>query len=432
MLKKYFIVLGGGKDQLYLIKNIKSLNYKLIIFDKSKNCPGFDFADLSFSIDFSNYKKVISKLSALKKIYKLNYAGIITMGSDIPLIIYRIAKRFNLFHNTLRAAKISQDKMLMKKLFKKIKVESPCYKIVNNKIDIINFWKKQKCKYLIIKPSDSSGSRGVRVIIFKSQINSAIKNVKKNTKKNYFMVEELVEGPQLSTESIIVNKKIFTPAISYRDYKDVNNFLPQILENGGIVTSKFLKYQKNIELIKKKIAKELDFNNGIIKGDFVIKDKKVLPIEFTTRLSGGDMSESLGPMSNGINYVKQAIKIAAKKKVNLNDLKPKFFKNVTNKYFFLPMGKLTKISGIKKLNKIKSIKKIDFSYTLNSQIPKIDSHGKRVGVFIVSGLNKKNIITIVNKVYNTIKFKVSGKWYRGHPETLKKRESTKLKIVNMM
>ena len=255
MLKKYFIVLGGGKDQLYLIKNIKSLNYKLIIFDKSKNCPGFDFADLSFNIDFSNYKKVISKLSALKKIYKLNYAGIITMGSDIPLIIYRIAKRFNLFHNTLRAAKISQDKMLMKKLFKKIKVESPCYKIVNNKTDIINFWKKQKCKYLIIKPSDSSGSRGVRVIIFKSQINSAIKNVKKNTKKNYFMVEELVEGPQLSTESIIVNKKIFTPAISYRDYRDVNNFLPQILENGGIVTSKFLKYKKNIELIKKKNCK---------------------------------------------------------------------------------------------------------------------------------------------------------------------------------
>ena len=69
-----------------------------------------------------------------------------------------------------------------------------------------------------------------------------------------------------------------------------------------------------MSLLKKKIAKELDFNNGIIKGDFVIKDKKVLPIEFTTRLSGGDMSESLGPMSNGINYVKQAIKIAAKKK----------------------------------------------------------------------------------------------------------------------
>ena len=39
------------------------------------------------------------------------------------------------------------------------------------------------------------------------------------------------------------------------------------------------------------------------------------------------MSESLGPLSNGVNYVNQAIKIAAgRKKVNINHLKPKFFR----------------------------------------------------------------------------------------------------------
>ena len=36
MSKGYFIVLGGSKDQLYLIRNIKKLGYKLIIFDKKK------------------------------------------------------------------------------------------------------------------------------------------------------------------------------------------------------------------------------------------------------------------------------------------------------------------------------------------------------------------------------------------------------------
>ena len=431
MFKKYFIVLGGGKDQLNLIKNIKELNYKLIVFDKNKNCPGFDFADLSFNIDFSNYKKVIKKLSELKKKFNLNYHGVITMGSDVPLIIHKIAKKFKLYCNTFKMAEVSQNKILMKKLFKKIKISSPSYKVVKDKKGIIDFWRNQNCKYLIIKPSDASGSKGVRAITSEGQIFSAINNVKKNTKKNIFMIEELVEGPQLSTESIIVNKKIFTPAISYRNYSDVHNFLPQILENGGIISSEYLKYKSQIEFIKKKIAKNMKFFNGIIKGDFVIKNKKLMLIEFTTRLSGGDLSETLGPLSNGINYVKQTIKIAAREKINLKDLKPKYFKIISNKYFFLPMGILQKISGIKKLKKIKGIHKIDFYYELNSKIPKIDSHGKRVGVFIVSG-NKESVVNeLIDKVYNTVKFKVSNKWYSGHPKTLGQKQLN-FKTINLM
>ena len=217
MLNGYFIVLGGGKDQLSLIKNIKKLNYKVIIFDRNKNCIGFNNADFKIHLDFIYYKKVIKKLSELKKRFNLNYQGVITMGSDVPYIVYKIAKKFNLFCNSSKMAEVSQNKILMKKLFKKIKIDTPSYKVVKNKKEIIDFWKNQNCKYLIIKPSDASGSKGVRVITSINQITSAIKNVKKNTKKIFFMIEELVEGSQLSTESVLVNKKIFTPAISYRD-----------------------------------------------------------------------------------------------------------------------------------------------------------------------------------------------------------------------
>lgn len=431
MSKGYFIVLGGGKDQIYLIKNIIELDYKVIIFDRNKNCPGFELAEFKIHLDFINYKKVIKKLSKLKKEYNLNYQGVITMGSDIPIIINKVAKTFNLFHNSLEIAKISQNKILMKQLFKKIKVDTPCFRVVKNKEQIINFWESQKFKYLIIKPSDASGSKGVRVITSKNQIESAINNVKKNTKKNYFMVEELIEGPQLSTESILINNRIFTPAISYRDYSDVDNFLPQILENGGIVSSEYLKYKHKIELIKKKISTKTKFFNGIIKGDFVMKNGKLYLIEFATRLSGGDMSESLGPLSNGINYVRQAIKIAAKEKVQLKDLKPKYFKIISNKYFFLPQGKLEKIYGINKVNKIKGIHKIDFYYKLNSNIPKINSHGKRVGVFVVFGNKESQVKKIIDYVYNTVKFKVSNRLYSGHPRTLRKKKSN-FKTINLM
>ena len=104
-----------------------------------------------------------------------------------------------------------------------------------------------------------------------------------------------------------------------------------------------------------------------------------------------------------------------------------------NRYFFLPKGKLLKISGLNKLKKIKEVKKIDFYYGINSNIPKIDSHGKRVGVFIIASKNKKKINKIIDKVYRTIKFNVSNKWYLGFPSSLNKNKK-KLNIpsINMM
>ena len=95
-MDNYFIVLGGSTDQLYIIKNIKELKYKTIIFDKNKNSPAFKISKLSFAIDFKKYKNVIKKLHQLKKNKDINYQGIITMGCDVPYIITKIAEEFNL------------------------------------------------------------------------------------------------------------------------------------------------------------------------------------------------------------------------------------------------------------------------------------------------------------------------------------------------
>jgi len=433
-MNNYIIILGGSIDQLCLFKNAKKLNLKTIVFDKNKNSPCFKFADLSFNIDFKNYIQVIRKIKIIKNKKKINISGIITMGCDVPFIVAKIAKEFNLTGNSLRSGKISENKFLMKKLFKKVKISTPKYALVKNRSEVIKFWNKYKCKYIILKPVDNSGSRGVKIVQFFDQIYAAIKIAKKHSISNKILVEEFIEGPQLSTESILVKKKIFTPGLSYRNYEDVRFFYPNILENGGTTPSKYFKFKHRVEKMKKKIATELDLDSGIIKGDFVINEKKQLKIiEFTTRLSGGDFSESLAPLSNGINYVKEAMKIACKKKINLDSLKPKFKKNVVNRYFFLPSGKLQKITGLYKLKKINEIKKIYFYYKENSNIPIIDSHGKRVGVFLIVCKNKKRVNEIVKYTYENVLFKVSNKWYTGQPKSMcgSNKLAKNLPFINM-
>ena len=432
-MDNYFIVLGGSTDQLYIIKNIKELKYKTIIFDKNKNSPAFKISDLSFAIDFKKYKNVITKLHQLKKNKDINYQGIITMGCDVPYIITKIAKEFNLQSNSIKSAKISEDKNLMKKLFLKTKIRTSKYAIIRNPIQALNFWKKNNATHVVIKPTDNSGSKGVQLLHSYKQIEAAIKNAKKNTKKKHLIIEEFLEGPQLSTESIIYKGKVFTPGLSHRHYEQVEFFLPQIMENGGTVSLKYKSYIIKINKIIKKIADELKFESGVIKGDFVINKKHLNIIEFTTRLSGGDFSESVAPLSNGINYVKEAVKIAANKSITINNLKPKFSRITANRYFFLPPGILSQIKGLSEVKKIKELKKIEFYYKINSKISKIDSHGKRVGVFIVVTKDKKKLNKIISKIYNKVFFRVNNDWTKGRPDDLKDiyKVNPNLKSINM-
>ena len=48
------------------------------------------------------------------------------------------------------------------------------------------------------------------------------------------MIEKYLDGPQVSTESFVVNGKIYNIGFADRNYKDMDKFLPNIIENGEL------------------------------------------------------------------------------------------------------------------------------------------------------------------------------------------------------
>ena len=186
-----------------------------------------------------------------------------------------------------------------------------------------------------------------------------------------------------------------------------------MIENGAINPSKNISYKKKIDFIIRRLAKKLKITNGVIKGDFVIYRKKPYLIEFATRLSGGDFSESLVPFGQGINYVKEVVRLEVYGKVEEKMLKDKFKKYVSNKYFFLKEGKLQKIINLEKVKHIKGLKKIIIFQKKNSVIKEIDQHKKRSGVFIVTGETRQKLYKNINKIYENLIFQVNGKKIKG-------------------
>ena len=238
----------------------------------------------------------------------------------------------------------------------------------------------------------------------KEEFNELLKKSKEISKKKKIIIEEFYEGPQLSTETLIISKKCYTFGFAERNYKDTKFYYPNILENGGIQPAKkFYRYKNLINRYLKKISKKLNIINGVIKSDIVIKNKKIFFIEIALRLSGGDFSETLIPESTGVNIVKCAIMNAAGINIKDKELIDKNYKVfIANRYFFShKKKKIRKFFISKKIKNLPWLKKIQFSK--NRIVPKTISHRDRFGVFIVSAKSINILTKRINYIYDNIK-----------------------------
>ena len=89
-MKKALLVLGGGQDQVFMIKTSKEMGYISVCVDGDPKAPGLKIADYSEAINFTEIDRVISYCKNLIS-EGVSLSGVSTMGSDIPHIVSKVA-----------------------------------------------------------------------------------------------------------------------------------------------------------------------------------------------------------------------------------------------------------------------------------------------------------------------------------------------------
>lgn len=62
----FFLVLGGGKDSIPLIKKIQDHRCKVVLVDKDPNCPAFHLADINLILSTWDPDQIIEELNSLE------------------------------------------------------------------------------------------------------------------------------------------------------------------------------------------------------------------------------------------------------------------------------------------------------------------------------------------------------------------------------
>ena len=400
--KKTVLLLGASSDQLFIIRTAKSMGLNVVTVDINPKSPGFDLADYYGVV---STRDIIALKAFIDDFQKNHFpiSGVSVMGSDIPQIVVEIAQHLGTPSIPMEAALLATQKYNMKHRFKEAGIPIPWFQAVDSATELRKIITERGYP-IIIKPVDRSGARGVFFLTPEGDLDALFETSRALAFSGQVMVEEYIEGLQLSTETIMYEGKAYTPGFADRNYEFLDKYKPNIIENGGFVPSIVtLSQRQAVEEVIQKAALALGITNGVVKGDIVLSGSGPIVIEIAARLSGGDFSESLIPLGCGVNIVEAVINLAVGNKVDVEKLKPKWQRGVINRYFFPQPGKLVSISGIERLENPSWLKKLEFWYQPGDIVPQVRCHGDRFGVFIVEGDTREEALKRAELVHSSIK-----------------------------
>jgi biotin carboxylase len=399
---KTILLLGASQDQVFIIKVAKRMGLRTVVVDMNPNSPGFLIAD-DHAVVSTRDTNALKKFVDEYRFEKGPIHGVSVMGSDIPHIVAEIAEYLGVPSiPSMETGLLTTHKYNMKKRLAECGVRVPPFDKVAHVDDVFRF--AGRWGYPIItKPVDRAGARGVFKINNPEKVNELYALSREHSLSGDVIVEKFLEGPQYSTESIMVGGRLYTPGFSDRNYEMLEELAPNIIENGGIMpTGASLEERLAVEDALHKAGLALGIQNGVVKGDVVVSKDGVHIIEIASRLSGGDMSEGLIPISCGVNVVVPVLQFALGEEVNEEALVPKHTQFVVNRYFFPRSGKFVRINGEEEVRAKEWITKLEFWYKPGDIVPKIDSHGSRFGVFVAVGDTREEVLERAKWVYDTI------------------------------
>ena len=376
--KEYLLIIGANIELIEFYLEAKKMGLNIIGMDKNPKSVAFKYADKKIISSTRNSKAAVKKAVEFSKKNKI--IGVTTSSHDVPFTIAKIAKKLNLKSISIKNALIASDKRKMKDFFIENKLSTSKYFLCKS---FKEFSKKKIKLPIIIKPIDGRGSRGVTYHDDLSKIKWALNYAKENSNYNEILVEEYMDGRQLSSEGFVYKKKYFQSAISDRNYSKLPITKPFVVEGGGQLPSTINKKMENkVNKFCSKVAKRLNLESGPIKFDLVINKNEIKCIEFALRLSGGFFSSLQIPKIYNINLMKMTILDSIKRTIPINYLLPKKKGSMVVKY--IQAHKKGKYLGLKNIKMLENKKKVFYFKTLakkNSQVDITQHNAARLATF---------------------------------------------------
>ncbi len=299
------MILGSGTMQVPLIARASALGHFIIVVDIDENAPGNKYCNRFLKIN-THDKESICKASI-----ENNIDGILTT-SDYPVRSVAYVSRVLGLHNlNENVAQLCTDKYLIRKHLAENGFKVPEFRIIQGPDD----FPSDLAFPLIIKPIDSSGSRGVKRINNLCQFKEAYNYAKRFSFSGKVIIEEFIVGREFSVETLTQDYVTHVIAITEKTVKGLNDdFFVEIRH----VIPAAVSDQENrlITSTVKEVLKSTGLNDSSSHTELKLINNEIYIIEIGARLGGDYITSDLVPLSTGVDMMENIIRISLGLKID--------------------------------------------------------------------------------------------------------------------
>ena len=385
-MNKKIKILGASILQLPAIKKASEMGMDVIVVDMNPHAIGFGVCGVK--------KEVISTIDTSKVLqaarrHKID--GIMTLATDMPMrTVATVAQELKLVGISLDTAIKATDKSEMRKALQENQVPIPSYYKVSNLTDYYDAISHFDAPFMV-KPSDSSGSRGivkVEDISNQKNISDAYDYCVRFSKSGTLVVEEYMSGPEVSVETLTLNGVCNVIQITDK----LTTGAPHYVEMGHSQPTS-LNADMVAEVCEVAIAanKAVGIENGPSHTEIIVTPEGPKIVEIGARLGGDNINTHLVPLSTGVDIVKCCIQLSIGE---VPDIRTKFNRGSAIRYFNQHAGIVRSIEGIDVAQRISGIKQVSIVHGVGETISEINDSGSRMGFVIAQANNALEAVKI--------------------------------------
>jgi biotin carboxylase len=261
---------------------------------------------------------------------------------------------------------------------------------------------------LVIKPVDSRGSRGVQRVAQVADLTGAFMLARSHSPSERVMVEQYLSGPQVSTESIVIDGVCHTPGFSDRNYEYLERYAPFFIENGGDLPSHLpAGIQDKVKDLVGRAASALGVTTGTVKGDIVVHEGEPYVIELAARLSGGFFCTREIPLNTGVDFIGAAIRLALGEAVAAGELTPRQQMPVVQRYAFPSPGTVTGVTGEDDARQIPGIAEVVVTARPGDVIPPAGDKRPSAAMVLATGATHEAALKAANDALALIRIRTA-------------------------
>lgn len=395
--------------QSFLAAAARKLGFTVVVTDRNPHCYLSSRVEHFAPIDIFD---VEGHLELAHKLVEsgLRISSVISSGIDAPVTMARLAQFLSLPGVDPEIAELVSNKATFREWMSQNDFETPNFETVDElSVDRAPHIAQEIGFPLIVKNTDSSGSRGTKIFMSpdSGDIKKAVQSAIQVSRSKTALIESLWVGSEHTVEILIDSQGTFHEAfITDREFTFENSHPVEV----GLVSPSQLPSAKQNEMFElaRRVSRKLGITFGIVKLDAILTDQGARIIEMTTRQSGGFDPQVLVPAATGVDIPSLTVAAFCGSALSVGSYKPQESRVAVSGSPWPNPGKIVRITGVDQARELPGVEGVFLRAGVGDWVEAYEDCTKRVAIAVCSGNSLQEAKDNLERVLDTLQFETKS------------------------